>query len=169
MNILLTGEPRSGKTTLISKLLDSMASKQGFITEEVKEAGERVGFRLVAADGSSGTLAHVKYDSPYQVSRYFVDVSGFEKFIDPLFTISPSQLLYIDEIGQMELFSDRFKELTEAYLNASNNLIGTITSVYSDDFVERVRQRNDVKFIEVTPENRESLETELRTLLSRVS
>lgn len=157
MNILLTGQPHSGKTTFITKLLKGVEEKKGFITKEIKEEGQRVGFQLVSSSGATATLAHINHKSPYQVSRYFVDVNNLDRLIDPLFTFEPSQLLYIDEIGQMELFSDRFKELVLTYLNASNDFIGTVTNVYSDEFVEKVKQRDDVRIIEVTEDNRSML------------
>jgi len=162
MKIFLKGQPRSGKTTLIAKLLSHVKSKQGFVTEEIKENGQRVGFKLVAADGREAMLASINHRSPFQVSRYFVDVAALDKFIEPLFKFEPDQLLYIDEVGQMELFSDNFKKLVNRYLEAGNNFIDTITSVYSDDFVDKVKTRKDIKILEVTPENRDVLAVNLR-------
>lgn len=162
MKVLLTGQPRSGKTTLMAKLIGRVANKQGFVTEEIREDGERVGFKLVSADGREAVLAHINIQSDYQVSRYFVDVKALDEFIEPLFDFEDDQLLYIDEIGQMELFSDKFKELVDKYLSASNKFLGTITSVYSDEFVDGVKNRNDIELIEVTPDNRDALVDELQ-------
>lgn len=80
MNILLTGRPGIGKTTLIKKLIDSVfLSKGGFYTEEIREGKERIGFLLVTIDGEKTILASVKTKSPYHVSKYSVDVDEFEK------------------------------------------------------------------------------------------
>jgi nucleoside-triphosphatase len=165
MKIFLTGQPRSGKTTLLSKLLAEAKNKQGFVTEEIRDGGERVGFKLVSADGREAVLAHVDHESPYKVSRYYVDVRTLDQFIEPLFSISEGQLLYIDEIGQMELFSDRFKELANLYLDSDNRVLGTITSVYSDDYTEAVKARDDVEVTEITPANRDQLLVELEERL----
>ncbi len=161
MKILLTGQPHSGKTTLLAKVIEEVEHKQGFVTKEIKPGAQRVGFELIATDGTRAILAHVDHKSEMQVSRYFVDVHGLEEFIEPLFHFEPDQLLYIDEIGQMELFSDRFKDLVRTYLDSSNNFVGTITSVYTDDFVEEIKSRKAVQIIEVTEENRDELVSKL--------
>ena len=46
-NLLVTGLPGTGKTTLIRKILDTLPSRvsvSGFFTAEIRESGERVGF-----------------------------------------------------------------------------------------------------------------------------
>ena len=61
-NILLTGVPGIGKTTLIRRILDKIEVKAGgFCTEEIREKGRRVGFSINTLDGRTGTLAHVKH------------------------------------------------------------------------------------------------------------
>ncbi|GAG28612.1 unnamed protein product, partial [marine sediment metagenome] len=79
MNVLLTGRPGIGKTTLIKKLIEaSSLSKGGFYTKEVREEGQRVGFSLTTLDGKESLLAHIKIKSPYRVGRYGVDINTFE-------------------------------------------------------------------------------------------
>ena len=51
MNVLSTGRLGIGKTTLIKKVIDMTSlSKGGFYTEEIREAGQRVGFSLTTLD-----------------------------------------------------------------------------------------------------------------------
>ena len=38
--ILLTGMPRSGKSTLLKKIIENIPNKAGFITDEIKKNGE---------------------------------------------------------------------------------------------------------------------------------
>ena len=104
MKVLLTGEPRSGKTTLLEGFINSVPNKQGFVTREVRKDGERTGFELVSSLGQAATLASVDSDSSTRVSHYGVDLNGLDTFIAELPPIQPGNLLYIDEIGQMELF-----------------------------------------------------------------
>ncbi len=46
-NILITGPPRSGKSTLIEKLVRRIGRPAtGFFTREIREGGKRVGFSI---------------------------------------------------------------------------------------------------------------------------
>lgn len=46
-NLFLTGRPAVGKTTLIVKLMGMLGeSVGGFFTREIRERGQRVGFKI---------------------------------------------------------------------------------------------------------------------------
>ncbi|MGE5831636.1 MAG: nucleoside-triphosphatase, partial [Methanomicrobiales archaeon] len=49
-NILVTGAPGCGKTTLVRRVAENLEAipVAGFYTEEIREKGERVGFALVS-------------------------------------------------------------------------------------------------------------------------
>ena len=105
MKILLTGKPKSGKTTLLKKLLEDIKNKHGVIATEVLEDGTRIGFDLQDAGGHTAILARTNHKTDFTVGRYYVDVQSLNAFIEPLFDVMPGQLLYIDEIGHMQLYS----------------------------------------------------------------
>lgn len=166
--ILLTGLPRSGKTTLLRKLLEPVVRKTGFVTDEVRVDGERVGFKIVDSFGSEAVLADTDRVTPFKVSRYYVDPPALDAAIEPLFTFGKEDLLYIDEIGEMELLSAKFKTLAELYMDSGNPLIATVSRVYSDDFTRSLLARRDVRVLEVTPENRVAAEAEARAVLGHI-
>lgn len=168
MKLLLTGEPRSGKTTLLEGFIEAVPDKQGFVTREVREDGERVGFELVSSLGQTATLASVNSASDIRVSRYGVEVDELDAFLDDLPKVQAGNLLYVDEIGQMELFSDKFKTLITSYLNSDNPYAGTITSVFHDDFTERVLGREDVVLLNINQDNREQAREVLDGLAGNV-
>ena len=65
-NILLTGLPGSGKTTLIRNVLSELPGWircAGFFTAEVREGRERTGFEIVTLDGCKGPLASSRLKS----------------------------------------------------------------------------------------------------------
>lgn len=168
MKLLLTGEPRSGKTTLLEGFIEAVPDKQGFVIREVREDGERVGFELVSSLGQTATLASVNSASNIRVSRYGVEVDEFDAFLEDLPQVQVGNLLYVDEIGQMELFSDKFKTLIASYLNSDNFYAGTITSVFHDDFTERVLGRDDVVLLNINQDNREQAREVLDVLAGNV-
>jgi len=58
-NILFTGSPGCGKSTLIEKIVDgTKRSATGFFTREIREHVGRVGFSINTLDGREGVLAH---------------------------------------------------------------------------------------------------------------
>ena len=65
-NILVTGLPGIGKTTLIKQLIYGISQSRpvGFYTEEIRQEGERKGFQLVSLEGEKSILAHVFLDQP---------------------------------------------------------------------------------------------------------
>jgi len=165
-NIFIAGIPRSGKSTLLERVLDSLdVDKKGLITKEVREDGQRTGFEIVTSTGEKRVLASVYIESPIQVSRYFVDVPGFEGLLPTLFNFN-DELLYIDEVGQMELYSDKFQDLVRRYLNSQNSFLGTLSRVYEHPLIDEIRRRNDITIFDLTPENREETFRKIQALVS---
>ena len=167
MKLLLTGEPHAGKSTLLTKVLQGIENKQGFITSEIAKDGQRTGFELVSSEGKRILFADVKSTSGIRVSRYGVNVNSLDRFIDELPQVDKKTLLYIDEIGQMQLFSDEFKKLAATYIESSNDLIGTISKVYDHEFINKLRSNSDIEIIEVTPTNRDQLAIDIPAKLKR--
>ncbi len=167
MKILITGEPHIGKTTALTKIIANVKDKVGFITEEITlDNGYRQGFKLVASDGKQAILASVESESVNRVSRYGVDVEALDKFITDLPDPRQNTLLYIDAIGQMELFSENFKNYVINQLDHSNNFLGTITSIYNDEFIISIKIRGDIEIVHLTKENRE---VTISTLVKRLT
>lgn len=111
-NVLLTGIPGCGKTTLIRQVIGRLGDLQlaGFYTQELREAGRRVGFEAVGMSGTRGPLAHVQHASEIRVGRYGVDVAAVEDLLEVELNARPehADLFVLDEVGKMECFSDLF-------------------------------------------------------------
>lgn len=162
-HLLITGLPGTGKTTLLMELVRRFAflSPAGFYTEEVRERGERRGFRFKSLDGGEGILADVAFGGLHRVGRYGVDVEGFEAFLRSLDLFSdPSPLVFIDEIGKMECFSSSFVRLVEALLDSGKTVVATVAH-QGEGLIRKVKGRPDSLLVEVTPLNRQALPHEL--------
>jgi nucleoside-triphosphatase len=86
--ILLTGAPGSGKTSLVCGLAEILRTElgvpvAGFVTQEVRERGERSGFAVQAFGGAPQLMAHVSWSTGPRVGRYRVDVAAFERVALP--------------------------------------------------------------------------------------
>jgi nucleoside-triphosphatase THEP1 len=66
------------------------------------------------------------------------------------------EIVVIDEIGKMECFSSLFKETLIKVLNLPNWIIGSIAQK-GDLFIQRIKDRDDVMLMNITPQNREIL------------
>jgi nucleoside-triphosphatase len=77
--ILLTGRPGCGKTTLIKRVVTELALPAGgFYTEEIRERGQRVGFKIITLEGKEAVLAHVDFKTMQRVGKYGLNLSGLE-------------------------------------------------------------------------------------------
>lgn len=162
-NVLITGLPRSGKTTAILKIAERLGGLNpvGFYTRETREKGERRGFELVSLDGRKGILSHVDIESRHRVGKYRVDVEGFDRFLESVPFGNPASLVVIiDEIGKMESFSGRFKSIVVCLLDSARPVVATI-GMKGDGFMEEIRKRPDVELFFLSPENRDDMVDEI--------
>ena len=157
-NILITGPPGCGKSTLIKRVVSRMESPlTGFFTLEIRKKGQRVGFSINTLDGGEGILAHQNIESRFRVGKYSVNLKDIEAIAVP--SIMPTrkeQIVVIDEIGKMECFSRFFKETLIKVLDSPNWIIGSIAQI-GDPFIQRIKQRDDVMLIMITTQNRDIL------------
>jgi nucleoside-triphosphatase len=155
-NILITGQPGIGKTTVIKKLCDELKNLHpaGFYTVEIREKGIRKGFELISLSGRKGLLAHTDIKSPQRVGKYGVDIRGFEDFLESIpFLYSTTNTIIIDEIGKMECFSKKFKNLINEIMDSDKSIIATI-SMKGSGIIAEIKKRDDIKLFEITQSNR---------------
>lgn len=162
-NLLLTGRPGVGKTTVVERVVKNLSMPAGgFYTREIREGRRRVGFRLATWDGKSGIMSHVRFDTPYRVGKYGVDIRVIDKIGVPAIqeAMTSGNIIVIDELGRMELFSETFQETVWKALERKLPLLGVIQE-RPHPFLNRVRKRPDVELIPVNIENRNTLVDQL--------
>ena len=161
MRILLEGRPGAGKSTIARRLADRLGRDgipvSGFLTEEIRESGRRLGFSLERFGGERGVLAHVDLPGPPRVGRYGVDLAAFERVAIPaLEQAGKDEVAIIDELGKMELASDAFREAVAALLDRPVRVVATVQSA-SHAFTDALKRRRDVETMRVTTANRDEL------------
>ena len=165
---LLTGQPGTGKTRIIKQAIAEMKGKAGgFYTEEIRSQGVRQGFKLVTLEGQTAILAHIYFHSPYRVSKYGVDVDSLDKVGVSALNQARREcdLVVIDEIGKMELFSAKFREAVLNILNSGQRLLGTIM-LSPNPYADAIKRQPQVNLVTVTRTNHQQVLEELRDWLN---
>ena len=164
-NILITGPPASGKSSLVQELTKGK-NCCGIATPEYRIDHERAGFKVVdIKTQKEGMLASTEI-RPHVASKYGIDIKDFEKVAVPAIEagIKSNLLIVIDEIGFMELFSEKFKKLVEKALG-TKRVLATVSMKSRDKFFEKIKSRTDVKVHYLTRINRERIKKEIKTEL----
>jgi nucleoside-triphosphatase len=156
--LLITGMPGVGKTTVIRRVADGLEPKglRGFYTEEIREGGERRGFRLVGFEGTTRVIAHADFAKDYRVGKYGVDIQALDDSAGLLRPDPAARVYLVDEIGKMECLSENFVAAMRALISASAPIVATV-GAHGSGFMAEVKKRPDCELWEVTRRNRDEL------------
>ena len=161
---LLTGRPGTGKTSLIKQAVAELKGEAGgFYTEEIRSQGTRLGFKLVTLNGQEAILAHVDIGGRYRVGKYGVDIDSLDRVgVSALHQATEHcDLVVVDEIGKMELFSANFREAVLQIIGGGKMVLGTIMLV-SNPWADTIKRQPQVKLVEVTRTNYHQVLDDLR-------
>jgi nucleoside-triphosphatase len=161
--LLLTGAPGVGKTTAVRRAVAQLRQRRarGFFTEELREQGARVGFRLETLDGRRVRLARIGLPSPARVGRYGVDLASLDEIVATTLVPPDAAWLYvIDEIGKMESWSPQFVDAVQALLDADVTMVATV-SQKGGGFMAEVKRRRGATLWTLTRQNRDQIPDEI--------
>lgn len=185
-NILVTGPPGCGKSTLIKRLI---AGKKvgGISTPEIRKDGQRRGFEIVnLKNGKKGILASVDVEEGPRVSKYRVNLKDLDelgsKALEEATSDPEIEIITVDEVGKMECFSERFKRAVVAALESEKKVLAAISyknlSLCSrtlflahaqnkdfDPFIKEIKARADCRLFYLTRGNFEKVLAEIRKTL----
>lgn len=167
MKLLLTGAPRSGKSSLIRKLAEGSSGAAGIITVERRGPDhKRIGFDLQAVFCRPGRplevveqspLARLAQPSSLKVGRYGVEPAALDLAVRALdAAMHEGALVLIDEIGPLQICSAPFRDAVDRCLVGRCSLLGAL-STQEDPYLAAIRRRPGVRVLEVTPQNRAHL------------
>jgi len=162
--IFVTGQPGVGKTSVLLRSVNGLKNRGyeigGMISRDVREGGVRVGFEIMDfSTGQRGWLAHINQPTGPKISKYRVnltdlDAIGVSSILD---AVRNADVIIVDEIGPMELFSSAFRDAVVEAVESNKPVLGTIHFGLRNPLVNSIRKREDAEIFEVTYENRETL------------
>jgi len=133
--ILVTGVPGVGKTTLALRVAEDVKARGyvvgGMITEEIRTQQVRTGFRILdLCTGTTGLLAHIDEKSGPKIGKYGVNLKDLEEvgvkaIVDSL-SRPEVDLLVVDEIGPMEICSQKFRAAAKQAIVGNKPFLGTV-------------------------------------------
>jgi nucleoside-triphosphatase len=171
-NLLLTGCPGCGKTNVLERVAKHLGGLRlaGFLTCELREHGQRVGFEAIGLGGRRAILAHIRFRSLVSVGRYGVEPDHLiplinEEMVRPLETVDA---YLIDEIGKMECHCPQFIDAVSRLLEGSVPVAATI-ALRGGDFIAAVKDRRDVQIVEVTRANRQALPGQIAAWVKQIA
>lgn len=161
---LVTGPPRIGKTTVLVRVADELRTVEfrigGMISREIRLEGVRVGFEICDCEsGKTGWLAHINQSEGPKIGKYHVNLENLDLIGCRAIhnALAEADVLLIDEIGPMELLSEKFIEAVEKAINSDRCVLATIHYRVNHPFVRRVKSRGNAEIIVVSQENRDRI------------
>ena len=159
----ITGKPKIGKSTIIKEVIRRLKVEGmvvgGMLTSDIHERGRRVGFSIEdITSGVMGILAHVHQEAPkvgkYGVNLIDLDSIGANSIKDAV--ASPDiAVIFVDEIGPMELKSMRFIAAVEEAIKSDKHLIVSVHQRSEHELVRWIKRNFEI--IVVTEENRDEI------------
>lgn len=171
-NFLITGSPGSGKTTVLKTIISNLRNKDletgGIYCPEIRSGGKRKGFRIInIMSGESKILAHVEQDQGPKVSKYRVNVSNIDIVSEEAISraLEDADVLVIDEIAPMEVYSEVFKEQVRKALDSEKPLLAAIHKRSKSGFIGEVKDRKDSELFVIEEKSRDKLPEKLTDLV----
>ncbi len=173
--LLLTGNPGVGKTTVLTKAVDALKEKGicvgGILSREARAGRKRVGFEILDLySGRRGWLAHVNQNAGPQVGRYHVNLDDLELIGAKAIAdaVETCDVIAVDEIGPMELFSKKFKEAVRKALEGHKPVLAIVHWKAHDKLINEAKELEDSALFTVTHENRDTLPVVITKKISQV-
>lgn len=181
MHIFITGKKGIGKSTLLKAVVEKAMKDEieqksksykkitGFLTKRIWiESEERFATFLLPVRGSYNNV-----DEPSEENKLFYcdDIDNIKKSkerfeilgVEALSHINDGDIVLMDELGKIESLATAFKQRVLDVLDGRlgcANVYGVLQKCESD-FIKSISERDDVKLINLTLENRDKIYREM--------
>lgn len=163
-NVFVTGKKGIGKSTLLKKILEDIASSLGGFMQE-KILNEKISFFNV--------ISLYDLNDNYIIGSYDIKKNCVYPLIENFNIISKNvlnkslyhrELIILDELGFLEEGSELFKETIYKILDSNKPVLGVLKEC-NTDFINKIQNRKDVCVIKIDELNRDSIKPEIIKLL----
>ncbi|MHB8276997.1 MAG: nucleoside-triphosphatase [Candidatus Humimicrobiaceae bacterium] len=157
MNLFLTGEVQTGKSTAIKKMLEIIREPYGgFLTVCSESIGFKFGVYICPANGpiyleEQNCVARCKIGEKPKQHPYVFNTIGVE-----LLKSTHEHIIVMDELGFLENDALLFKKTVQKKLDCQSIVIGVIKKMQVP-WLSDIQKRKDTIVIEVTLQNRDEV------------
>ena len=171
----ITGMPSVGKTEALIKIIDKIEVSgykiEGMITETLLQDNKRVGFYVKDwLTNEREVFAHIDFDLKDKVGKYGVDLNVLERVgvtaIEKAINDENIDIIIIDEIGKMEMLSEKFCETVIDALDSEKPILVTLHKKSRTPLLQDIRRRDDIRILEVTAVNRNLLPYKIEKIMA---
>ena len=175
VKIGITGMPSVGKTEALIKIIDKIEISgykiEGMITETLLQDNIRVGFYVKDwLTNEREVFAHIDFDLKDKVGKYGVDLNVLERVgvtaIEKAINDENIDIIIIDEIGKMEMLSEKFCETVTDALDSEKPILVTLHKKSRTPLLQDIRRRDDIRILEVTAVNRNLLPYKIEKIMA---
>lgn len=168
----ITGLPNVGKTATLAAICRKLERDDfiigGMITRAYRPppGDKRVGFYVEDwQTGEKEVFASKEFDTRFKTETddgvYYVDVEPLDNIgvaaVYDAIQDEEVDIIIIDEVGKMEMHSDKFNDCVKAALDCPKPVIMTLHKKSRNPLLQDLRRRDDVRILEVTPVNKNLL------------
>jgi nucleoside-triphosphatase len=131
----------------------------GFITKEIRENNRRIGFKFIDLEnGYEDWLANIYGKTDYTIGKYSVYIEKLNQYLQKLEDkLEKYEVIIIDEIGPMEMLSQKFREIVNITLNKPIPSIYTVHHRISNKLRNKFTTKYDNVLYVITRENRDGI------------
>lgn len=160
--VLLTGEPRSGKTTIMRSLIANIDAYYIYyvISRAVWTGDERQGFEVMTSANPNPTkFAERQADGSYSVDSAVWDNIAVELEA----AMKDRKIIVLDEIGPMQVKSSKFSNFVDSVLNSKHTTLFATVALNDDSpVIRRVKTHHRSTILKLLSKDNEGVI--LRTL-----
>lgn len=163
-SFLLTGHSGVGKTTAVLRILEVLkalgVTTGGMITEEAREDGKRLGFRIKdISSKEEGWLASKRREEGPRIGSYRVNKEDLDEIGSQavLRASKSDEVVVCDEIGPMEMTSEEFQGAVRRALEADKVFLATLHSKYVDPLPDFFECEGKKELFRITMANRDAV------------
>jgi len=176
----ITGLPNVGKTATLVAICRKLERDDfvvgGMLTRAYRPppGDVRVGFyvedwRTEEKEVFASKEFNTKYKAETDDGVYFVDLDPLErigvKAVREAIFDDEVDIIIIDEVGKMEMNSEKFNETVKTALDCPKPVIMTLHKKSRNPLLQDLRRRDDVRILEVTPVNKNLLPYKIEKLM----